>query len=88
MESPCSEPEISMHVVAVARQDRWRIRQRLIDLSILATCSPDGNLHVGVNTGVEIIQVRSVLQQFQSHRTELVEWLEGCWTVPSPDCAS
>ena len=88
MESPCSEPEKCMHVVAVARQDRWQIRQRLLDLSILATCTPDGNLHVEVNSGVDVIQVRSVLQQFQSRRAELVDWLEDCWTVPSPNCAS
>ena len=88
MESTCSEPEKCMHVVAVARQDRWRIRQRLLDLSIPATCSSDGNLHVEVNTSVEVIQVRSVLRQFQSQRAELVEWLEDCWRCPSSDCAA
>ena len=79
MESLSSEPETSMQVVPVPRQERWRIRQRLLELSIPAICTDDGHLHVEVKNCVAVLQIRSVLRQFRAHRTELVDWLEECW---------
>ena len=88
MESVELEPNQHLHVVAVARQDRWQVRQRLLELAIPAICSPDGKLLVEVNSGVEVLQVRSVVRQFQARRDDLIYWLEDCWRCPSPDCAA
>ncbi|MGK7906636.1 MAG: Asr1405/Asl0597 family protein [Synechococcus sp.] len=79
MEYTSSEPETSMQVIPVPRQERWRIRQRLQELSIPVMCTDDGHLHVEVKTCVAALQIRSVLRQFRAQRTELVDWLEECW---------
>ncbi|MGK7913347.1 MAG: Asr1405/Asl0597 family protein [Synechococcus sp.] len=88
MDIPGAKPELSMQAIAVPRQDRWRVRQRLLELAIPAVCSDDGHLHVEVRSSVAALQVRSVLRQFSAHRSELVDWLETCWLQASPDRAS
>ncbi len=85
MDIPGAEPELLMQAIAVPRQDRWRIRQRLLELAIPAVCSDDGHLRVEVKSSVAALQIRSVLRQFGSHRSELVDWLEVCWHQASPD---
>ena len=86
MKSSFSQAEENMPVVDVAKQDRWQIRKRLLELSIPAVCSSDGNLYVDVNSYISVLQVRSVLRQFQYKRADLVELLEDCWYQPSHDC--
>ncbi len=88
MELTSSEPENKLQAIEVPRSDRWRIRRRLLELSIPAVCSADGHLHVEVNNSVAALQVRSVLRQFGAGRAELVDWLENCWRQTSPDCAA
>ena len=88
MDIPGVEPEPSMQAIAVPRQDRWRIRQRLLELAIPAVCSDDGHLRVEVKGSVAALQIRSVLRQFGAHRSELVDWLEACWHQVSPDRAA
>ena len=88
MESSPSEPESDMQPVEVSLCDRWRVRQRLLELSIPAVCSADGYLRVEVNNSVAALQVRSVLRQFGASRAELVGWLEDCWCQTSPDRAA
>ena len=87
MDIPGAEPELFMQAITVPRQDRWRIRQRLLELAIPAVCSEDGYLRVEVRSSVAALQIRSVLRQFSSHRSELVDWLETCWLQASPDRA-
>ncbi|MGF1600435.1 MAG: Asr1405/Asl0597 family protein [Thermosynechococcaceae cyanobacterium] len=67
-------------VIAVPSCDRRQVQRRLQDLSINAWCSTDGSLRVEVNDHVESAQVWSVVQQFIASRTELVGWLEQCWS--------
>ena len=87
MDTPGAEPERFMQAIAVPRQDRWRIRQRLLELDIPAVCSDDGRLYVAVKSSVAALQIRSVLRQFGSYRSELVDWLETCWHQASPNRA-
>jgi hypothetical protein len=67
-------------VIKVPSCDRWQIQRRLQELSISAWCSTDGYLRVEVRDHVESVQVWSVVQQFIASRTELVGWLEQCWS--------
>jgi hypothetical protein len=65
--------------IQVSRIDRWRIHQRLQELTIPCWCPEDGSLQVRVNTALTAVLVRSVVQQFVASRPELVSWLERCW---------
>ena len=60
-------------------RDRWRIRRRLEELSIDVNLATNGHLEVEVRDGVDAVQLRSVIKQFQAPRAELVDWLETCW---------
>jgi hypothetical protein len=74
--------QLTRQVVEVHRGDRWRVQQRLQELAIPAWCDTDGHLRVAVNSGLDMQQVRSVVQQFRASRAELVSWLERCWQEP------
>ncbi len=66
-------------IISVPRTDRWRIYNRLQELKIPCWCLPDGSLQVELQNGMGILLLRSVVQQFESSREEMVEWLERCW---------
>lgn len=70
-------------LVSISQCDRWRIYHRLQELMISCSCPTDGSLRVGVRSSVELILVRSIVQQFTAPRQELVQWLERCWSTPS-----
>jgi hypothetical protein len=72
------------HVVSVPRSDRWRIHHRLQELMIPCWCLPDGSLRVEVQHGIAAILLRSVVQQFIAPRTDMVNWLERCWSADQP----
>lgn len=65
--------------VVVPQGDRWQIYYRLQELMIPCSCPADGSLQVEVESGVDLILVRSIVQQFTASRWELVNWLERCW---------
>ncbi len=67
-------------IIRVPSCERWRIQRRLRELSVNAWCSTDGYLRVEVKDYVESAQVWSVVQQFIAPRTDLVGWLEQCWS--------
>ncbi|WP_239033138.1 Asr1405/Asl0597 family protein [Leptothermofonsia sichuanensis] len=69
------------HVVSVPRIDRWRIYYRLQELMIPCWCLPDGSLRVKVQSGMGVLLLRSVVQQFVASRQEMVNWLERCWVA-------
>lgn len=71
----------SGQVVQVSRSDRWQAYQRLQELSICCNHTQEGFLLVDVSNLVEILQVRSVIQQLTVPRPVLAEWLEQCWSA-------
>lgn len=71
--------ERDLHVIRSDYRDRWRIRRRLEELSIDVNLATNGHLEVEVRDGVDAVQLRSVIKQFQAPRAELVDWLETCW---------
>jgi len=75
-----SQPlNVSAHIVAVPRIDRWRIYHRLQELMIPCWCLEDGSLRVEVQNSIGALLLRSVVQQFVASRQEMVNWLERCW---------
>jgi hypothetical protein len=71
-------------IVEISRLDRWQVYHRLQELMIPAWCPHDGSLRVDVNNSINAILVRSAVLQFVASRSELVDWLERCWTIK--DC--
>jgi hypothetical protein len=70
-------------VIAIPQCDRWRIYHRLQELMISCSCPADGSLRVGVHYSIELILVRSIVQQFTAPRQELIHWLDRCWASPA-----
>jgi hypothetical protein len=68
-------------VVGISRCDRWQVHNRLQSLMISCSCPTDGSLRVEIHHGIELILLRSVIQQFIAPRQELVNWLERCWST-------
>lgn len=65
--------------LSIARSDRWQVCHRLTELDIVATCSKNGSLAVEIHHPIDLLQVRSVLQQLSASRQQLVDLLERCW---------
>ncbi|MDX2229182.1 MAG: hypothetical protein NW220_06075 [Leptolyngbyaceae cyanobacterium bins.349] len=70
---------LTVLVPSVSRCDRWQVYQRLQELSIACNCSPDGTLHVEIDYPIDIVQLRSVVQQQTATRADLILWIERCW---------
>jgi hypothetical protein len=66
-------------IAAVSRCDRWQAYQRLQELGVACVCTPDGTFAVDVQSWIDVVQVRSVVQQLTASRSELIHWLERCW---------
>jgi hypothetical protein len=65
--------------IEIPRCDRWRIHRRLEELMISSSCPVDGSLQVEIQYVIDLVLVRSTVQQFMAPRQELVNWLERCW---------
>jgi hypothetical protein len=78
MNSTGSELRLN-HKVDVRYGDRRQVQRRLQELSIQAWCSESGTLQVEVQTFIDLLQVQSVVRQFNASRVERVNWLEQCW---------
>ncbi|MBR8828842.1 MAG: hypothetical protein DSM107014_13230 [Gomphosphaeria aponina SAG 52.96 = DSM 107014] len=70
--------------VTLARGDRWLVYRRLQELMIPCWCPADGTLLVEVNHCVDVILLRSAVQQLMASRLELTDWLERCWETQTP----
>lgn len=79
MQPPLSANPPIVQAIAIAQCDRWRIYHRLQELMISCSCPADGSLCVKIHHGIDLILVRSVVQQYTTSRQELVNWLERCW---------
>ena len=76
-------PQTFVYPVAkIHRGERWSVSRRLQELNISCWCPEDGMLWVEIDNGLEAILLRSIVQQFVSHRSELIDWLERCWSSP------
>lgn len=58
---------------------RWSVFRRLKELNIDCQCSTNEPLLVHLDSLVTLIQVRSVLSQFNVSRQDLVSRLNNCW---------
>ncbi len=65
--------------LTISRSDRWLACQRLQELQIPCTCQPDGTLQVEIVSPLDLIQIRSVVQQLTAPRPVLLDLLERCW---------
>lgn len=79
MLNPSSPPTLLGQILTIPRSDRWRIYQRLQELTVPCCCPPDGSLRADINHAIDLILVRSTVQQFTATRQELVDWLDRCW---------
>lgn len=70
-------------VVHVSRSDRWHLYHRLQELMIPCWCLQDGTLQVEISDGVTALLLWSVVRQLSASRSELVNWLNQCWDIPS-----
>lgn len=78
MNSPSAESLITQ-VLTISRSDRWLAYHRLQEVGVPCACQPDGSLTVEIMTPLNLVQLRSVIQQITASRTSLVNWLEHCW---------
>ncbi len=81
--NPTGLNPFAVSVLSIDRCDRWQVSQRLQELNIAAQCAPDGHLTVEINHPLDILQLRSVIQQRTASRADLIGWLERCWHHPN-----
>ncbi len=68
-------------VAKIHRGERWSVFRRLQELNISCCCREDGMLWVEIDNSINAILLRSTIQQFVSNRSELIDWLERCWST-------
>lgn len=76
-----TSPSSDDRIVAINRTERWEIYRRLQELQIPCQCSPNQPLRVQLDTCSAAIQLWSVVKQLTSSRSELLDWLKGCWQI-------
>lgn len=65
----------------ISRINRWKIYYRLQELQIHSWCFEDGTLWVEIDDSIKAILLHSTMTQFTSNRSELIAWLEKCWST-------
>jgi hypothetical protein len=75
-------------IIDAAWGDRWQIYHRLQELEISCKCSTGNPLTVAVDTPTAAIQVWSVARQPSTDRSQLVDWLDRCFTLQVVGVAS
>jgi hypothetical protein len=61
--------------------DRWQIYRRLQELGIPCQCRAHQPLQVEVQSGLALVQLWSVVRQFDASRGENVARLDRCWRL-------
>ncbi len=69
----------STTAIPVVPAQRWELYHRLRSLGLACEYRSGGPLTVGFESPVEVAQYWCVLKQMTGSRSELVEWLQGCW---------
>ena len=85
-----------LFIIDTAWGDRWQIHRRLQELKIPCECSTGQLLIVTVDTPTAAIQVWSVTRTqsilhgrgFANGRSQLVDWLDRCFTLRAVGVAS
>ncbi len=77
-----------LFIVDTAWGDRWQIHRRLQELKIPCKCSTGQLLVVTVDTPTAAIQVWSVTRTQSIGRSQLVNWLDRCFTLRAVGVAS
>jgi hypothetical protein len=68
-------------IIDTAWGDRWQIYHRLQELEISCECATGKPLTVAVETPTAAAQVWSVARQPSIGRSQLVDWLNRCFTL-------
>ena len=68
--------------------DQWQIYHRLQELEISCKCSTGKPLTVTVETPTAAVQVWRVARQPSLDRSQLVDWLDRCFTLQVVGVAS
>lgn len=75
-------------IIDTAWGDRWQVYRRLLELKIPCQCSTGKPLTVTVDTPTAAIQVWSVTRTQSIDRSQLVDWLDRCFTLQAVGVAS
>ncbi|MFM2312089.1 MAG: hypothetical protein RLZZ04_1365 [Cyanobacteriota bacterium] len=76
-----SAPEETRRAITVKWAYRWEVFRRLQALEIDCQCSTNEPLLVDLDSPTTLIQVWSVIRQSTAERHQLIDWLNGCWTI-------
>ncbi len=68
-------------ITKIQRSERWSVHRRLQELNIPSWCPPDGALWIEIDSCLNAILLRSIIQQFVNTRSESIDWLERCWST-------
>lgn len=68
-------------IIDTAWVDRWQIYRRLQELKIPCQCSTGKPLTVSIETPTAAVQVWSVARQPSIGRSQLINWLDRCFTL-------
>ncbi|NJM47592.1 MAG: hypothetical protein HC860_16670 [Alkalinema sp. RU_4_3] len=61
--------------------ERWTIGDRLRQLGMTATCTMGEPLRIEVSTAQAAVQCWAVVRSYQVERSQLADWLEGCFRM-------
>ncbi len=76
------DPECPPHrILAVKWSYRWDVFRRLQALGIKCQCSTNEPLLVDLHSPTTIVQIWSVLRQFNASRDDSLDWLDRCWQL-------
>lgn len=73
--------EIAM--MAIECDDRWQVYFRLQDLNIPCQCKSHQPLLVNIQSAQALVQVCGVVKRFSTPRSDLCDWLNHCFSLPS-----
>ena len=69
-------------VLSVKWSSRWEIFRRLKALQINCQCRTNEPLLIDLHSPTTLVQIWSVIRQSSATRTQLIDWLDNCWSMP------
>ena len=72
-----------VHPVSIKNTERWSIYHRLQELEIPCQCSTNRPLEVELDYPTAIAQLCCVVRRSTASRSELIDWLDRCWSIRS-----
>ncbi|MEM8721056.1 MAG: Asr1405/Asl0597 family protein [Cyanobacteria bacterium P01_G01_bin.39] len=72
----------NFQIIEIDRTESWFAYRRFQDLAIASSISTGQPLRVEISDPQTAVQVWSVIKQVTGSRSELIDWLENCWSMP------